>query len=237
MAKELADITSYSFRAANLSPVSALVQRYGVKAVVYGGPGTAKTPLAAAVVGAVHGYTEAGLLSIRHLGVPAVMLKTHAQMLDYTKWCCYSQESKQFPTKCFDSFTQMSEIIHDEERHKTANGMKAYGEMATKMTEILHLLFFAENMNVIGIAKETLLEIEGLGKKYRPLFPGKMLDAAIPHLFDSIWRIEYAPDGKGGMQRVIRTKETFNVFARDRSGNLADLEPADLNYLIHKARQ
>lgn len=229
--------TSYNFSASMLQPVSSLIQRYGVKAIIYGGPGTGKTPMITTAPYPVHCFSEPGMLSIRSYQGPGYIADTYAKMRDFVLWATLSNEAKQFQTKCFDSLSQMCQIILDEEKKVNKDGRKAYGIMGDKIMEMMNWLFFAQDCNVVLLAKETLLEIEGMGKKYRPMFPGQQLDAQIPHLFDSIWRLEYAPDGKGGTQRVIRTKENFQAFARDRSGNLAELEHADLTYLLNKARQ
>lgn len=220
----------------DLRRVSDLVQRYGVKAVVYGGPGTGKTPLLTTAPHPVHAFAESAMLAIRTSTHPGYMIDTYARMRDYTLWACTSQEAKQFHTKTFDSISQMPQIILDEEKKKNKDPRKSYGEMFDKMMEMMNWIFFAPDMNAIMLAKETILEIDGK-KQYRPLFPGQALDAAIPHLFDAFWRLEWMQDQNGGRQRVIRTKENFAAFARDRSGNLAELEPPDLTYLINKARQ
>lgn len=221
----------------DLRCVRDLVQRYGVKAVVYGGPGTGKTPLLTTAPHPVHAFAESAMLAIRTSTHPGYMINTYSRMKDYTLWACTSQEAKQFHTKTFDSISQMAQIILDEEKemgHKDPR--KSYMNMGDKMMQMMNWIYFAPDMNAIMLAKETILEIDGK-KMYRPLFPGQALDAAIPHLFDAFWRLEWFADQKGERHRVIRTRENFSAFARDRSGNLAELEPPDLTYLINKARQ
>jgi hypothetical protein len=237
---------SYSFNIGRLKPVSQLAQRFGWKGCIFGGPGTGKTPLMMTGMSPVHAFIESGLSSVRTVShQPGVTLGTYAEMRDYTLWATQSQEAKQFGLKTFDSYTQMADVILDEEKRINKDPRKSYGNMAEKMMEMMHWIFFAPDCDVLGLCKETLLEIEGQGKKYRPLFPGQALDAAIPHLFDSFWRLEKVPDGKGGLARVIRTQESFNAFARDRNGafnqnglwvpKMAELEAPDLTYLIGKA--
>jgi hypothetical protein len=225
-----------AFNMSMLKPVGALSQRYGWKGCIYGGPCTGKTPLLMTAPHAVHAFAESGLSSVRKvMDQPGYMMRTHADMRDYVLWCVGSAEARQFQTKTFDSYTQMADVILDEEKKINKDPRKSYGNMAEKMMELMHLLFFAPECHVLGLCKETLLEIEGQGKKFRPLFPGQALDAAIPHLFDSFWRLELVQDGKGGMARAIRTKESYTAFARERTGNLAELEPPDMTYLINKA--
>lgn len=229
------DPFAYTFNIGKLKPVNALCQRYGWKGIIYGGPGTGKTPLLMSARSAVHAFAESGLTSVRNVTTqPGTMLLTYADMRDYILWATRSNEAKQFELKTFDSFTQMAETIHEEERRATKNGQKAYGEMAEKMVELMSWLFFAPDCNVLGLCKETLLEIDGDTKRWRPLFPGRVLDAAVPHLFDSFWRLEFVPDGKGGITRAIRTRPSYNAFARERTNNMDELEPPDLTYLLSK---
>ena len=112
----------------DLRRVSDLVKRYGVKAIIYGGPGTGKTPLLTTAPYPVHAFAETGLLSIRTCDQPGYLIDTHTRMRDYTLWACSSQEAKQFQTKTFDSISQMAQIILDEEKKKHKDGRKAYGE-------------------------------------------------------------------------------------------------------------
>jgi hypothetical protein len=68
----------------------------------------------------------------------------------------------------------------------------------------------------------------------RPYFPGKDLNIKIPHLFDSVLHL-----GKclieGKQTPALRTIQTSEIFARERSGKLAELEPSNLAYIFNKA--
>jgi hypothetical protein len=157
-------------------------------------------------------------------------------MYDYVRWCVESTESRHFETKCFDSISQMAEIILAEEHLKNRKDPRAdYGELSKKMMKIMNKIFFAPSMNAVMIAKQGRSEHDGMSKD-RPYFPGKDLNIKIPHLFDSVWRIEWI-NHNGQQVRALRTKENNTCFARERSGNLAELEPAELTYIINKSKQ
>lgn len=226
----------------DLRPVSALVQRFGVKAVLYSGPGKGKTPLMTTAPNPVICFTEPGFLSVRKYNGPAYPAFTYREIREFWVWAIQSQEARQFGTFCCDSISQMAEIILAEEFTGQANGKNknvdprnAYGEMSKKVMEIVNWIYFAPGLNALLIAKEQFTEVNGV-QIARPYFPGQDLNIKVPHLFDSVWRIEDTSTAKG-MQRVIRTKESYNAFARERSGNLAELETPDLNYLFTKSMQ
>lgn len=218
----------------NLVPTSSLVRRFGVKAVVYSGPGKGKTPLLTTAPNPVICFTEPGFLSVRKYNGPAYPAFTYREIKEFWLWALGSQEARQFQTFCCDSISQLAEIILNEEKPKHKDGRKAYGEMFDKTMEIMNWVYFATNFNALLIAKE---DVKTEDNKYRPYFPGKELNVKIPHLFDFVWRIEEMKDSKGQSQRVIRTRESFDAFARDRSGNLAEIEPADVSYLFQKSMQ
>jgi hypothetical protein len=219
----------------NLVPVSSLVHRYGVKAVLYSGPGMGKTPLLTTAPAPVICFTEPGFLSVRKYQGPAYPAFTYREIKEFWMWAIQSREAQQFQTKCCDSISQMAEIILAEELPRHKDPRKAYGELSLKMMEIMNWIYFAPNLHALLIAKEGSVDFEGTTKQ-RPYFPGQDLNIKIPHLFDSVWRIENVQTAQG-LQRVIRTRESITAFARDRSGNLADLETPDINYLFQKAMQ
>lgn len=227
----------------DLVPVYSLVQRYGTKAVLYSGPGMGKTPLVLTAESPVICFTEPGFLSVRKSQGPAYPAFTYKAIKEFWLWAIESQEARQFGTFCCDSISQMAEIILAEEFEAQATGKSkvnkdpraAYGEMSKKVIEIMTWIYFAPNFDALLIAKEGQREIDGI-QKASPYFPGQDLNIKIPHLFDSVWRIENTSTPTG-TQRVIRTSASFTAFARDRSGNLAELEPCDIKYLFIKTKQ
>ena len=219
----------------NIVPVSSLVQRYGVKVVLYGGPGTGKTPLLTTAPSPIICFTETGFLSIRKYNGPAVLATTYKEIREFWMWAIQSHEARQFYTKCCDSFSQQAEIILEEEKKSCKDLRQAFGKMSEKMMEIANWIYFAPSFHSLLIAKEGMIDLNGVNKA-RPYFPGQDLHIKLPHLFDSVWRVENASTPNGS-QKVIRTRESFNAFARERSGNLQELEAPDINALIQRSMQ
>ena len=224
-----------------LQPIHSMVQRYGVKAVVYGGPGTGKTPLMLTAPNAAHAFAEPGLLSIRASNQFATMIDTGPKINDFVHWACYSTEARYFETICLDSISQMAEIFLREAENPVGSKKRNpdprswFGDMSKAMMHVLDSIYYAPNLNCVMLAKQGSVEVEGI-TKYRPYFPGQDLNIKVPHLFDSVWRLE-STNVNGVQSRYIRTRENHSSFARERSGNLAELEHADLAYLINKSKQ
>ncbi len=231
----------------DLKPAHTLAKRYGVKVTLFGDAGSGKTPCAATAPRPVILATESGMGSMRHSNVPAWEAFTAKAIKDFMDWFLKSNETKNFDTLIIDSFSHLAEVILKEKEKTIAHGMKAYGEMNDVVLEYANSIFYMPQKHVILIAKQMLVEhgkqktiedgkvvTEPIMQK-RPYFPGKELNTKLPHLFDSTWHLSEALIQGHGNQKVVRTIATPEIFARDRAGNLAELEPPDFTYLFNKS--
>lgn len=219
---------------AQLKPASQLAGRFGVKALIYGGPGSGKTPMMNTAPRPVACVTEPGMLSMRTSNIPAWEAYDDNKIDEFLKWLHESKEASQFDTVCFDSVSQMAEIYLIKEVNRNKDGRKAYGELSRTMMEILTKLYYMPNKHIYLICKQTHSEEGGINKR-KPYFPGQDLNVKVPHLFDEILHIGLTQvPGIVQPTRAIRTVETFDITARDRSGKLAELEPPDLGHIFNK---
>lgn len=233
-----------------LKPASQLARRYGVKATIFGGPGSGKTPLINTTPRPVLLVTEPGMLSMRTSSIPAWEAYTPALVTEFFDWFMKSKESANFDTLAIDSISNIAEIVLIDELIKTKHGLKAYGNMSERVMKICNDLYYMQQKHIVMIAKQTQVEngkqtiLQGGEIVYepimqkRPFFPGKDLNVKIPHLFDNVMHLaEASIPGQPKPVRALRTKEIAEVFARDRLGNLNELEPPDLSALFTKAMQ
>ncbi|WEL95556.1 hypothetical protein [Xanthomonas phage vB_XooS_NR08] len=233
-----------------LKPASQLARRYGVKSVVFGSPGSGKTPLINTAPRPVLLVTEPGMLSMRGSNVPAWEAYSPALITEFFEWFMKSREAANFDTLGIDSISNIAEIILAEELSKVKHGMKAYGNMSERTMKICNDLYYMPQKHIVMIAKQGVVEngrqtiLQGGEVVYepimqkRPFFPGKDLNVKVPHLFDNVLHLgEAIVPGQPKSVRALRTKEIPEVFARDRLGNLGELEPPDLSALFTKAMQ
>lgn len=221
-----------------LQPASQLARRFGVKSILYGGPGTAKTPLAATAPRPVMCVCEPGMLSMRAVtNLPCWEAYTPDKIDEFFAWLKQSNEARNFDTVCVDSISQMAEIfLRQKYESMYKDGRKAYGEMYRHTMSILNDLYYLPNKHTYLIAKQQLVE-EGGGTIRKPYFPGRELNIQVPHMYDEFWHIglNVVPSAGPNPVLAIRTKQDFNTFARDRSGKLAELEYPNLTALFNKA--
>lgn len=215
--------------------------RYGVKAVVYGGPGTGKTPICALTApraGVI--ITEPGYLSMRNqtsLTLPAFNIQAFD---DFMTWATLSAEAKQFHTFVIDSISQICErhisdgLAKGNKSGGDAHGKKVYGDMARWAMGHLNTLYFMQEKHIVLITKQHTIDLNGV-MYAKPYFPGQELPVRVPHLFDAVLRLgTWTIPGVAGPTRAFRTREQYDMMARDRSGNLEEYEPADLTKLFAK---
>jgi len=218
-----------------LKPVSELARRRGVKSLIYGKPGTAKTPLTATCPRPIMCVVEPGTLSMRDVvNVPAWEANTPEKIEEFFTFILSSNEAKNFDTVCIDSISQLCEIFLTQELKRNKDGRKAYGELSRRVMDLANALYYLENKHVYMIAKQATGDENGVATK-KPYFPGQDLNIKIPHLYDEILHIDVV-NVPGQTQAVlaIRTKATFGIIARDRSGKLAEFEPPHLGNLFTK---
>jgi len=232
----------------DLKPASQLAKRFGVKSIVFGGPGSGKTPLINTAPRPVLLVTEPGMLSMRSSNIPCFEAFTIPQIDEFFEWLSKSPEAKNFDTLGVDSMSNIAELKLADEIKKQKHGMKAYGEMSQYVMAKANLLYYLPQKHIVLICKQTQTEngkqtmiqdgtivTEPIMQK-RPYFPGKELNTLIPHLYDNVMHLaEVSIPGVQKPQRALRTKEIPEVFSRDRLGNLNELEPADLSLLFAKA--
>jgi hypothetical protein len=222
----------------DLKPVSTLAARNGVKAIAYGPAGSGKTPLIQTAPRPVLLACEPGMLSMRKVdNIPAWDAYTLPRVKEFFDWFFGSAEAKAFDTLCIDSLSQLAEIVLAHYLPLNKDPRKAYGELSQFVMKYVNDLYFKPETNLYLICKQIIVDDNGSVKK--PYFPGQDLNVKIPHLFDEIWHIAPALVPGAGPKPVtaVRCQPTYDILARDRSGNLAEFEQPNLTNIFNKAMQ
>lgn len=220
----------------DLKPAGQFANSTGFKAVVYGAPGSAKTPLINTAPRPLVLICEPGMLSMRGSTVPAYEAYSGAKIDEFFEWWFKATETKNFDTLAIDSASQMADIyLQDALNGKSKSGNKvhgkaAYGEMATETMKHLRPLFFQPHKHCYIICKQTV--DDGIKKPY---FPGQQLPTEVPHLYDAILHLGIHNVPQMGQVLSFQCKQSYDIVARDRSGRLNDYEPPDFSLLLRKA--
>jgi len=213
----------------DLQPAKNFAIQFGIKAIIYGPPGSAKTPIINTAPRPVLLATEPGLLSMRGSNVPTWIAPTKAKIDEFFKWFEHSGEAKAFDTLAIDSISQMCDICLNES--KKAHGLAQYGELSEYVYPYIERLYFMQQKHMYLIAKE---EVAPTGMR-RPYYPGKFLPTNIPHKYDFILRLAKTNIPNHGEALAFQCDGSYDIIARNRTGNLNLYEPPDFGALIKKA--
>lgn len=219
---------------AGLKEARVFAQSFGAKCVIYGPAGSGKTPILNTAPRPLLLACEPGLLSMRNSTVPTWIGNTTETIDEFFRWFNTSAEVKNFDTLAVDSTSFMCDIALEKAKKTNKHGLAAYGEMANYVMPILRNLYFTREKHLYLIAKEENLDLNGTNYK-RPYYPGKQLPQELPGLFDFILRIAKVQIPHMGETTAFRCIDTYDIMARNRTGNLNEYEEPHFGKLVAKA--
>ena len=229
-----------TFSNANFQPAGNFAKMSGLKALIYGPPGSAKTPILNTAPRPILLATEAGMLSMKGSTIPTCYAHSPAAIDDFFKWLFHSNEPKNFDTIGIDSISHMSEVYlvailnGSSKNGNKVHGQAAYGEMAKCVMDHMRPLYHLPNKHVYGIAKQEIAQVSGFPTT-RPFFPGKYLNVELPHLFDAILRLAIHRVPGISDTLAFRCRQSIDEVARNRTGNLNEFEEPHFGKLVQKA--
>jgi hypothetical protein len=209
----------------------------GVKMIVYGMAGAGKTSLIPTLPNPIALSAEGGLLSIKDADVPYIEIGSIADLHDAYQFLATSAEAKGFQSVALDSISEVAEVVLNAELKANKDGRAAYGELNTKMTELIRAFRDLPGKHVYMSAKLEKSQDE-MGKLlFNPAMPGKSLTQGLPYFTDLVLALRVERDSEGNSQRALMCHSDGVWQAKDRSGKLDQWEAPDLGALIGKIGQ
>tara|TARA_R110002051_G_scaffold134390_2_gene207516 strand:+ start:2496 stop:3209 length:714 start_codon:yes stop_codon:yes gene_type:complete len=215
-----------------------LVEQQGAKLLVYGESGVGKTTLCQTAPGKTLVVSmESGLLSIKDApNLDAIEVKEASEIEQIAE--LLENKTLDYDTVCLDSVTEMAEILLSQEKAKSKDPRRAYGEVIEVMIKTMRR-FRDLPMHVVFIAKQSRERDESSGMfHYQPMMVGAKLPTQIPYFFDEVLVLRTFDDenekGETVTSRWLQTKIGQNYIAKDRSGKLEGFESPDLATIINK---
>lgn len=209
---------------------------HGLKCGVYGGAGAGKTRLCRTAPSPIILSAEAGLLSLRQHRIPAIEIRSFAELGEAFLWVSRSREARQFGTICLDSGSELAEVILADAMRTVGakDPRRAYADLAPKFVAMIKDFRDLVGFNVyITFKMEPMADANGI-IKYRPSMPGQKLSNEVPYLFDEMFCLRSAQAADGRMYDFLQTKSDMQYDAKDRSGSLDAYEPPDLSHIFRK---
>ena len=218
-----------------VTTTGALAVQNGIKCIIYGSPGSGKTPLALTASNSLYIAIERGQISLQGSNAPAVEAYDLESFYKVLEWIVTTPEGQLYDTYFFDSISQLSLLVLDQELNKKAksgekvNGQAAYGAMARRVLTSIDILYNLPNKNIV-----LLSQLNTKPEQARPYFPGNEIDTRIPHKFDCVFHLGIHEVPEHGPTYSLLCRETDSTFARCRFENCANVEAANLDYLFNK---
>ncbi len=224
-----------------LETVDEAIEVSGFKCCVFGLAGAGKTVLASTTGGTIIVLSaESGLLSLKRAPAEVkermrvIQIKTLQDLGEAYNWL---MSGKMADWVAIDSGSEIAEVLLGVKKGEKSDARAAYGDMAEDMMVTFRLLRDMPHYNVMMTAKMTYVKDDRTGiTRYVPMFPGKILTAQVPYMFDEIFalRVEQHPQDPNQLVRVLQTGRDIAYDCKDRSGMLDMFEPADLGHITRK---
>jgi hypothetical protein len=190
--------------------------------------GTGKTRLLASAPSPVIISAEKGNLSLRNFTLPVWEVQSLKDLTEAYDFLSKSKDANQFATIGIDSVSEVAEVLLAEEKNKTKDGRKAYGEMQDKLVPMFRDFRDIVGKNVVFLAKQEFTTDGATGAKANgPSFPGTKLSQQVPYLVDELWQLVKVENADKSFGWWLRTSPSLQDQAKDRSGALDLWENAD----------
>lgn len=216
-----------------IKTTASIQQQAKINALIYGESGAGKTRLALTCDHPLLISAEGGLMSLQGADIPYIEvtdIKTAREAVKYA-----TQHAAEYGTIIFDSLSEIAEIVLADLMQKTPDPRKVYPEMESAVTRLIRNLRELP-CSVIWIAKQTTVADDAGRKSYAPMVPGQKFSDKLPYLMDLVGRLVVdavqKDDGTISHRRTLRFVPDGTFTAKDRSGKLPELCPANISKII-----
>jgi hypothetical protein len=220
-----------------------------LKFLIWGAPGTGKTSLAATTGESTFVVSaEAGLLSLAGHEIDYVDLahddegamiapaRRYDRLKDVFQYLVSDEARSKYKWVMLDSLTEIGQLLHEKLQAKYPDRKDAlvlWGEMSTEMRSMIKAFRDLRGYNVVFTALSQQDKDES-GRRFSGVMLQGKIAEQLPGYFDEVFHYTFLEDAEGVQQRVLVTRATDRVPAKDRSGKLDQFEKPNLAAIAAK---
>ncbi len=208
----------------------------GIKGVLYGKAGAGKTTLATTLKDVLFLNIEGGTMSLRNHDIDCVNVLCIQDLRDVLDFLQKSQDALKYRNVIIDSLSEAAYMIFKDSLKTLKDGRQAYPDCYNRTIGIVKGFRALPRVNVVFIAKEGPVK-DGDVTCYGPSMYYDKISNELPYQSDFVFRLFERKNPDGTSERLLQTRYTekdFQYVAKDRSGVLADYEPANLQGIFDK---
>jgi hypothetical protein len=210
----------------------------GLKALIYGAPGTQKTRMVRTCPRPFLFFKEPGLLSLRK--APDIEGARCSSMADVEEMLTLAETDldfqRAFSTLYVDGTSEIAEMMLDESFASLKDGRLAWPHARAKVFEMIRRFRDLHSFNVVMTFRMQVYTRNDSVVLVGPSLPGNKWGMDVPYEFDEVFKTESQNDGTGKVTTRLLTLSDDTFIAKDRSGSLLPIELPDINNIIKKIK-
>lgn len=222
-----------------------------LKILIYGESGSGKTSLAKTInEPTLIISAEAGLLPLRGKKIDVfditrdddgqlVPKELRTKRLGEVYKFLLTDEGKKYKWVFIDSLSELSQNLVEQlqiEFPERKDSLVLYGELNKRTRSLVKSFRDLPGLNVVFTALSEVDKDESGMRVIQPTMIGKFANQ-LPALMDGVYYVHVEKNEETGeSRRVLVTQKSDRVVAKDRSGALDKVEPADLSVIAKKIR-
>jgi energy-coupling factor transporter ATP-binding protein EcfA2 len=188
---------------------------------------------------------ESGLLSVAGTGIDFLDISKDdsgnlipkenriKRLMEVYQYILTPEAREKYGLIYIDSLTEISQVLFDhlrKEYPERKDNLVLYGELGQKMRDIIKAFRDVPHYHVI-MSCLTTVDKDDSGRRFAAFDLIGSIKDRLPQFFDLVLYLRVTAEGG----REIVCNQTDAITAKDRSGRLSPVEPADLGAIITKA--